>query len=221
MNRDFDAALGRAAAFAVAAETIAFAISLTWEMVLPTDAATNVGYFASLLIAATVVVMMSCFYYCVDGRARMFGLLALVSALLYAPFCLGTYFLQLAVVAINPELPRSVLDVIAFKPGSPTFALDMLGYGFLSLSTLAAGFALTEARDRVLKVLCLFHGALVVPSIASPIMSGVFLSKTGEADSTGTYVLLFWCAVFVPISLLFARYFREVPKRAVSESPAE
>ncbi len=38
---------------------------------------------------------------------------------------------------------------------------------------------------------------------------GVFQSTSGEIDFTGHYVLLFWCIVFVPIALLFMRYFKE------------
>lgn len=207
LNRDVGVAIGNAASLAIAVETIVFALSLILEMVLRARFATNLGYLSSLLIAITVVIMMSAFYIHTRGPTSIFGLLALVSSVLYAPFCVGTYFLQLSVVTLNPGLSSAVLDVVRFKPGSPIFALDMLGYAFLSLSTLAAGFALTEARDKALRVLCFFHGALAVPTIASPIMSGVFLSASGETDNTGSYVLLFWCVVFVPIALLFARFF--------------
>lgn len=216
MNRDVSTSIGRATALAIAVETIVFAVSLILEMALRAQLATNLGYLASLLIAVTVVIMMSCFYLRVSGPRRIFGLLALVSSVLYAPFCVSTYFLQLTVVTFNPGLSSAVLDVVRFKPGSPMFALDMMGYAFLSLSTLAAGFALTDARDKALRILCFFHGALAVPTIASPIMSGVFLSASGETDNTGTYVLLFWCAVFVPIALLFMRSFREPQRHSVS-----
>jgi hypothetical protein len=116
----------------------------------------------------------------------------------------------LSVVAFNPlNLTNEVLKAITFKPGSPIFTIDMLDYGFLCLSTLAAGFALVEAKDKVLRALCLFHGAIAVYTLASPIISGIFLSASGETDFTGHYVLLFWCIVFVPITLLFMRYFKE------------
>jgi hypothetical protein len=128
---------------------------------------------------------------------------------MYAPLCISTYFLQLSVVAFNPlNLSKEVLMAITFKPGSPMFAIDMLGYGFLCLSTLAAGFALIHKKDRALRALCFFHGALVVPTLAAPIISGAFLTASGETDFTGHFVLLFWCLVFVPIALLFMRYFK-------------
>ena len=210
MNKNFSFVIGRAAAIAIAIVTIVFAISLIWEVINYSELAKNLGYVASLLLAISVVIMMACFYDVTREPLKIFGLLALVSSIIYAPFCISTYFLQLSIVALNPlNLSSKVLKAITFKPGSPTFALDMLGYCFLCLSTLAAGFALAEAKDKILRELCFFHGALAVPTIASPILSGLFLTTSGETDYTGHHVLLFWCIVFVPIALLFMRYFKE------------
>jgi hypothetical protein len=67
----------------------------------------------------------------------------------------------------------------------------MLGYTFLCISTFDVGYALTERKDKVLRVLCFFHGSLAVPTIASPIISGLYLTSSGETDFTGHYVLIF------------------------------
>ena len=210
MNKNISLVIGRSAALAIAVITIVFAISLIWEMIHLSEFTKNLGYVAGILIAIGVVIMMACFYDGTRGSLRIFGLLALVSSIIYTPLCISTYFLQLSIVAFNPlNLSSEVLKAITFEPGSPTFALDMLGYGFLCLSTLAAGFALVEAKDKVLRVLCFFHGAIAVPTLVGPIMSGMYLSTSGETDFTGYYVLLFWCSVFVPIALLFMRYFKE------------
>ena len=210
MNKSFSLAIGRVAALLIAVETTVFAVSLIWEMIFLSEFAKNLGYVASLLIAPSVVIVMACFYDGTRERSKIFGLLALASSIIYAPFCIGTYFLQLSIVASNPlNLSSEVMKAIAFKPGSPIFAIDMLGYSFLCLSTLAAGFALTEAQDKALRVFCFFHGALAVPTLLGPIMSGMYLSTSGETDLTGYYVLLFWCLVFVPVALLFSRYFKE------------
>jgi hypothetical protein len=209
MNKNSSFVIGRAAALAIAVVTIVFALSLIWEVLNYSEFAKNLGYAASLLLAISVVIMMACFYDVTQERVKIYGLLALVSAILYAPFCISTYFLQLSIVASNPlNLSSEVLRAITFKPGSPMFAIDMLGYGFLCLSTLAAGFALTHKKDRALRALSFFHGALVVPTLAAPLISGVFLTTSGETDFTGHFVLLFWCIVFVPIALLFMRYFK-------------
>jgi hypothetical protein len=210
MIKNFSPLIGRAAALSIAVETIIFGFSLIWEVIYFTEFAKNLGYIASLLIAVSVVIMMACFYDGIREQLKIFGLLALVSSIIYAPFCISTYFLQLSVVAFNPlDLSNEVIKVITFKPGSPIFAIDMLGYGFLCLSTLAAGFALVEAKDKILRALCFFHGALAVPTFASPIISGIFRSPSGQTNDVGNYVLLFWCIVFVPIALLFMRYFKQ------------
>jgi len=205
-NRSF--IIGQISASAIALATIIFAISLIWEMIDSSEFAKNLGYVASILLALSVVIAMACFYSVVRERLKIFALLALIASIIYAPLCIGTYFLQLTSVALNPlQLSAEVLEAINFKPGSPIFSVDMLGYSFLCLSTLAGGFALTMAKDRLLRALWFFHGALVVPTLAAPIVSGLFLAPSGEADLTGHYVLLFWCIVFIPIGALFVRYF--------------
>jgi len=210
MNKNFGFRIGQVAAISIAIETIVFAFSLVWGLMFHTEFDQNLGYIASLLLAISVVIMMACFYDSTREQLKIFGLLALVASVLYAPFCISNYFIQLSIVAFNPlNLSSEVMKAIDFVPGSLTFAMDMLGYGFLCLSTLAAGFALVEARDKALKALCFFHGAIAVPTFAAPIISGIFLSPSGQTNDIGSYILLFWCVVFVPIALLFMRYFKE------------
>jgi hypothetical protein len=210
MTKNPSFVIGRAAALAIAVATIVFAVSLIWEVINLSEFTKNLGYVASIFVAIGVVIMMACFYDVTREQFKIFGLLALVASIIYAPLVIGTYFLQLTTVAQNPlTLSSEVLKAINFKPGSPIFSIDMLGYCFLCLSTLAAGFALTESKDKLLRSLCFFHGALALPTIAGPIISGLYLTTSGETDFTGHYVLLFWCIVFVPIAFLFMRYFKE------------
>lgn len=190
MNKNFSFVIGRAVALLIAVETIVLAITLILEVINLSEFAAKLGYIASLLIAISVVILMACLYDVTRERLKIFGLLALVSSIIYASFCISTYFLQLTVVEFNPlNLSNEVLNAIAFKPGSLIFSIDMLGYGFLCLSTLAAGFALVELKDKLLRALCFFHGALAVTGFGAPIISGVFLSTSGETDFTGHYVL--------------------------------
>ena len=210
MNKNFSFAIGRVAALSIAIITIVFALSLILEIIFRTEFTKYLGYTASLLLPIGVTIMIASFYNVTRQKSKIFALLALVSAIVYAPFCLSTYFLQLSVVATNPlNLSSEVLKALTFIPGSPIFAIDMLGYVFLSLTTLAAGFALTDTKDKVLRALCFFHGALAIPAFASPILSGVFLSSNDQTNNIGNYVLLFWCVVFIPIALLFMRHFKQ------------
>ena len=200
--------IGRAAALAVLVETLVFAFSLLWGLFFHSLFDQLLSYVASLLLAVSVVILMACFHDRNKDSAGILSLLALASAIMYAVFCDGNYFLQLSIVALNPlGLSREVMQAIAFLPGSPTFALDMLGYFFLCLSTLAAGFALDRQRERPLRFLCILHGALALPTILAPILSGIFMSGGSQANDVGSYVLLFWCAIFAPLAWYFMRYF--------------
>ncbi len=216
MNKNFSFTIGWMAALSITIETMVFAFSLIWGVLFHTEFDQNLGYLASLLLAISVVTLMSCFYDSIQEQLKIFGLLALVSSVIYASFCISNYFLQLSIVALDPlHLSSEVLKAIDFVPGSPMFALDMFGYGFLCLSTLVAGIALVEERDKLLRAFCFFHGALAVPTFAAPIISGIFSSTSGQPNDIGSYVLLFWCAIFVPLALLFMRHFKE-ERRALS-----
>ena len=95
MNKSRSFVIGRVAALAIAIVTIVFAISLIWEVINLSEFAKNLGYVASILVAISVVIMMACFYDVTREQLKIFGLLALVASIIYAPFCIGTYFLQL------------------------------------------------------------------------------------------------------------------------------
>jgi len=209
MQRDSVAAVGGYASVAVAVETVIFALSLVLGLTVRSNLGPIVGYITCIFLAASVVVLMSSVYLRSAAEQRIFGLLALVAAILYAPFCIGNYFIQLSIVLTNPlNHPPEVLKLIGFIPGSATFALDMLGYAFLCFSTLAAAFSIVDSRDRALRLLCMIHGAIAVPTIVAPILSGLFRSTGGQSNDIGSYVLLFWCALFAPMAILFQRMFR-------------
>jgi hypothetical protein len=209
VDRGPSSTIGRGAAISVAAVTVIFGLSLVWGIIFHSTLDQVVGYVASFLLAVSVVAMMASLYDQTDREHSIFGLLALAAAIIYATFCIANYFLQIAVVALNPlGHPPEVLQLVRFVPGSPTFAIDMLGYGFLCLSTLAAAFVLVDPKDKTLRNLCYISGAIALPTLAAPIISGVFRSTGGAANDVGSYILLLWCILFVPLALLFAGHFR-------------
>jgi hypothetical protein len=208
MKRDINSTIGRVASISIATETIIFALSLLWGIIFHTKYDQIIGYLASLFLAASVVVLMACLYENINKDVKIFGLLALAASIVYAVDCINNYYLQLSIVVINPlNHPEEILKIFKFAPGSPTFALDMLGYGFLCFSTLVAGFALTDIRDKALKFLCFINGAIAVPTFIAPIISGIFRSTSGQANDIGSYILFIWCMIFIPIAILFFQYF--------------
>ena len=211
MQKETNAQMGRFASIIVAVETIAFAASLVLGLVVRSNLGPMIGYAVCILLAASVVMLMCSVYLRTNTEQRIYGLLAMAAAIIYAPFCIGNYFVQISVVASNPLThPPEVLKLIGFVPGSTTFALDMLGYTFLCLSTLAAAFTLLDPRDKALRVLCIVHGVVAVPTLAAPIISGLFRSSGGQANDIGSWILLFWCALFTPIAILFQRTFKRI-----------
>lgn len=209
MHAGLASVVGYRATIAVSAETILFAVSLVIGLSVRSSVGPIAGYIICILLAASVIVLMAAAYLRIPEKRRILGLLALSAAIVYAPFCMGNYFIQIAVVARNPlNLPPEVLRLVTFVPGSPMFALNMLGYAFLCLSTLAVAFTILDPRDKPLRILCIVHGALALPTLAAPVLSGFFISTSGQASDVGSWVLLFWCALFTPIPLLFAALFR-------------
>ena len=211
------ARIGFWASIAAAGETAIFAISLIAGLAV--NLGPTLSYVASILLAPTIVCVMAAACIRSRGSRAPFGLMALVCAVLYAPLSMSTYFIQLAVVGGNPlGLSNDLLRLIAFVPGSPIFAIDMLGYSFLCLSTLWVAFCLDDASDKALRLLCIIHGFLLVPTAAAPLMSRMYLSGSGQASTAGSWVNLFWCAVFIPIAVLFAASFRRQSGTRVQDS---
>ena len=206
-TREFQ--LGYWAAIAVTAEVAVFAAELVWYLIAPSAAADAVSYIVCLLLAPTYVTMVACTPLASSEGSRSFTRAALGLAAMYAVLCSGTYYLQLSVVRLGIyPAPEGSLGLFRFTNGSPAFALDMLGYFFMCLSTLALIPAIPgRGEETVLKVFCAINGALAVPTIVFPALR-FSQQGTGSSGAFGSVVLLVWCAVFLPIPFIYARLFR-------------
>ena len=97
--------------------------------------------------------------------------------------------------------------MIRFTSGSPAFALDMLGYTFMCLSTLVLVPAIVgKGQETVLKTFCAVNGFLAVPTLVFPALR-FSQSGSGSSEAFGCIVLLFWCIIFLPIPIIYARLF--------------
>jgi hypothetical protein len=150
MNNKLVSLFGNRAAVFAAVETILFAVSLIVGLTIKYSIGMIAGYIICIFLAATAIVMMAAAYMRAPDARRILGLLALSSAIVYAALCMSTYFIQLAVVAPNSfGFSPGVLGIITFVPGAPLFALYMLGYVFLCLSTLATNACCTSHKRTV------------------------------------------------------------------------
>lgn len=123
--------IGYRAAIAVSIETILFAVSLIIGLAFRSNVSAIASQIICIVLAVSVIIMTSAVYRRAPQGSRILGLLALTAAIVYAPFVMAVYFIQIAVVAPNPlGFPPEMLKALAFVSGSPMFALDMLGYFF-------------------------------------------------------------------------------------------
>jgi hypothetical protein len=200
--------LGYWSSIAVAVWVAAFAAELAWYLVAPSAAADIVSYIVSLLLAPSFVIMIACTPLLSRDGSRVFTRAALGFAAMYAVLCTGVYYLQLSVVRLG-TFPASAdaMSMLRYLPGSPAFALDMLGYTFMCLSTLALVPAISgKGAEKTLKVFCAINGFLSVPTLVFPALR-FSQQGTGASGSFGSVVLLVWCVIFIPIPIIYSRLF--------------
>jgi len=96
------------------------------------------SFIPAFLLAPTVVLLMACIYSVTAEPKKVFSLIGLAFAIVYATIIPTNYYLQLFVVRLNLE--SGMLDGLALLAQqnfhSVFFALETLGYAFLSLATL-------------------------------------------------------------------------------------
>jgi hypothetical protein len=205
--------LGYWSSVAVTVWVAAFAAELVWYLVAPSKAANIVSSIVCLLLAPSYVIMIACTPLASREGSRAFTRAALALAAMYAVLCASVYYLQLSVLRLG-TFPASAdaLSMLRFTPGSPAFALDMLGYTFMCLSTLVLVPAITgKGAVKALKIFCAIHGFLAVPTLVFPALQ-FSQQGTGSSDSFGSLVLLVWCVIFIPIPIIYSRLFRRAMK---------
>jgi hypothetical protein len=201
--------LGYWSSVAVTVCVALFAAELVWNLVAPSAAADNVSYIVCLLLAPAYVTMIACTPLVSREGSRSFTRAALGLAAMYGVLCPSVYYLQLSVLRLG-MFPASAdaLSMLHFAPGSPAFALDMLGYTFMCLSTLALVPAIAgKGVVKTLKVFCAINGFLAVPTLVFPALK-FSQQGAGSSGTFGSLALLLWCVIFLPIPIIYSRLFR-------------
>jgi hypothetical protein len=155
------------AAIAVSVLVAAFGVSLVagfWAATL------MASFVVALLLAPAFVAMMVAIAVHASPERRVWGQLGATFAAIYAVMVTITYYLQLTVVRTGDgRFSAEALRLLEFSPGSALFALDMLGYGFMTLATLAAAPVFVgPGLARWLRIWFFAHGLLVVPTPSCP-----------------------------------------------------
>jgi hypothetical protein len=96
------------------------------------------SFIPAILLAPTMVILMACIHAVAPEKRQVFSLIGLTFVSIYAALIPTNYYLQLFVVRLNLQSGTlDGLDLLA-QPNlhSVFFALETLGYAFLSLATL-------------------------------------------------------------------------------------
>jgi hypothetical protein len=156
------------------------------------------SYVVCLILPASFVAMMVSIHCITPVKKKVWSHLGLSFAIMYAVMCSIVYYVQLVVVRTNSlGVSPGAMALFTFTPGSAMFAIDMLGYGFLTLATLVTSPVFGEGRrERWLKRLFFIHGLFALPTVVFPAFQ--FLQDAGAVESAsqgGSFALLFWCRV--------------------------
>ncbi|MGA8260516.1 MAG: hypothetical protein WB783_09915 [Arenicellales bacterium] len=118
----------------------------------------------SLLLGMSFVVLAVSIHYCAEATARVWSHVAVVFAGMYATLVGIVYYVQL--VFVVPRIMRGEtegLQLLIFEPfDSFLYAVDMLGYSLMSLSTLFAAAVFEGAGlERWIRRALIANGCLI------------------------------------------------------------
>lgn len=169
-------------------------------------AGTDFGSYISSLFIALGFVPMVCSLSAANGR-KAAGLTATAFACVYAVLIGLVYFAQLTTVSLTP-LEGQAAMLLDYSNFGLMFSYDLLGYAFMALSTFFIGLTIVPGNkaDKWLRGLLLVHGIFAITCFVMP-MLGIFKPGMEGGDLIGTLVLEFWCAYFIPVSILAFRHF--------------
>jgi hypothetical protein len=118
----------------------------------------------SLLLGSAFLILMVSLHQATPVEGRVWSHGAVAFATVYTVLISGVYFVQLTLVAPRLASGRTAgIEPFVFVPfDSYLYAMDILGYSFMSLSTLFAARALRgDGVERVARVLLTANGLLV------------------------------------------------------------
>ena len=210
-----DNKLGKVGTIVTGASIATFAIAMLVGLASGLNTS-FMSYFVGIFIAIGYIMFTAALV--VSNKNRTLsasGLAGLAFSVVYAVLILIAYYAMLTTVRMNGALSNETLSIISYEHlGSLFFNYDLLGYGFMGLSTFFIGFTIIPKKqsDKALRLLLWIHGIFSVSCFLMP-MFPVFTADMTGGDVIGTLILLVWCAYFLPICILGYRYFKEISEQ--------
>ena len=168
------------------------------------------SYFIYIILPIGFIMMTTGFYNESESSKKVAAMNGVIFAAVYAVLIVIVYFAQLTTVRLE-SLTEQAAQILDYSKGGLLFNFDLLGYGFMALSTFFTGLTLEgkSKADKVLKWLMLIHGIFFIVCLIMPI-TGV-LRQTADADAGkgGVIALECWCAYFIPVGVLSYIHFRD------------
>lgn len=122
----------------------------------------------SLLLGSAFLVLMASVHQLADPGRKVWSHAAVAFATAYATLVSLVYYVQLTLVAPRIAQGRTEgIEAFVFVPfDSFLYAVDILGYSFMSLATLLAAMALTGSGIERIARGCLIANGLLLPFLA-------------------------------------------------------
>jgi len=168
------------------------------------------SYFVCMFLPIGYIMMTAGFCAECDEKHRVAANAGMMFAAVYAVLILIVYFAQTTVVRLD-SFDEQLTRILDFSRGGLLFNYDLLGYGFMAISTFFVGLTLVPQTkaDKYLRLLLLIHGVFFFGCFIMP-MTGVFSSMAdGDSGMGGVIALEFWCAYFLPIGILSVYHFKK------------
>lgn len=172
---------------------------------------------SSIFIAIGFIPFM-CSIFAVNKRTdnKAIGYTGIAFATVYAVIILLVYYAECTTVRMNTSLSEEVLSIISYGyGGSLFFNYDLLGYGFMALTTFFIAFLVepSSRADKIFRWMLWIHGVFFLSCFIVPMFPVFTAGTSGADDMTGVILLEIWCAYFIPICVLGYKYFSSLDRK--------
>lgn len=183
------------------------ALAANFTTLIPTIWVNPLSFAPSLLLAWSYLALIACVLDAAPPEHRIWALLGLCFAVLYATMNSIVYVVQLVVV--TPLVFQGHGDsagVLAFGPRSFMLSLNAVAYALMSTSAFLAAFAFPGRAQRFVRGALWAHGAM-----APIVIAAIFWP---EMSYVGALWIVTFPAMALALALTFAGAFRRVAAAA-------